>query len=96
MELHEQDTHVAGAGLCDKDIVKFVVESEQSIQWLINQGIEFTKSKDNQSLHLTKACVTQKSYVHVADFTGKAIQEKLIETVMQKILPFLKTIQLSI
>ena len=53
LELHEQDTLVAGAGLCNKDAVKFVVEnSEQSIQWLIDQGIEFTKTKDNQTLHL--------------------------------------------
>jgi L-aspartate oxidase len=99
LELHEQDTLVAGAGLCNKDAVKFVVEnSEQSIQWLIDQGIEFTKTKDNQSLHLTKEGGHSLNRIAlVADFTGKAIQEKLIEQVIaKKILLFLKTIRLSI
>jgi len=86
LELHEQDTLVAGAGLCNEEAVKFVVEnSEQSIQWLIDQGIEFTKTKDNQSLHLTKEGGHSLNRIaHVADFTGKAIQEKLIEKVAEK------------
>jgi L-aspartate oxidase len=85
-ELHEQDTISAGAGLCNEQVVRHVIKnSKDSIQWLIDQGVEFTKSNDNQSLHLTKeGGHSLHRIAHVKDFTGKAIQEALIKEIKIK------------
>ncbi|NIN34272.1 MAG: FAD-binding protein, partial [Gammaproteobacteria bacterium] len=50
IDSHVQDTLNVGAGLCKPDIVKFVVENgRESIQWLIDIGVNFTKSSDSAS-----------------------------------------------
>src|SRR5262245_17114760 len=44
LESHIRDTLVAGAGLCDEAAVRYVVErGRESVQWLIAQGIPFTR-----------------------------------------------------
>ena len=49
IESHVQDTLNAGAGLCKPDIVRFVVEhGRESIQWLIDLGVTFTRVEDAQ------------------------------------------------
>ena len=85
-ELHEADTLNAGAGLCEKKVVQHVVKhSADAIDWLIEQGVNFTKNKDKESLHLTKEGGHSKSRIaHVHDFTGKAIQETLIKKIKTK------------
>ena len=82
--LHEQDTISAGAGLCQLETVRHVVRnSDLSIQWLIDQGVEFTKADGKNSLHLTREGGHSLNRIaHVADFTGKAIQDTLIQKVL--------------
>src|ERR1043165_9641430 len=41
---HIRDTHVAGAGLCHDDAVRFVVErGRQSVEWLVEKGVPFPR-----------------------------------------------------
>jgi L-aspartate oxidase len=46
IESHIKDTLKAGAGLCDLEAVRLTVEQgEKNIEWLKQQGVEFTKKK---------------------------------------------------
>ena len=81
---HIRDTHVAGAGLCHDDAVRFVVErGRQSVEWLVAQGVPFTREDDNQEeLHLTReGGHSHRRIVHVADATGSAVQKTLVQRV---------------
>ena len=50
---HVEDTLIAGAGECDKEVVEFVVkEGQERLQELIDWGTHFDKQKNG--LHLTK------------------------------------------
>ena len=55
IESHMQDTLQVGGGLCDPNIVRFVVENgRESIDWLIEIGVMFTRSTttDGNKYHL--------------------------------------------
>jgi L-aspartate oxidase len=81
VEDHIRDTHVAGAGLCHDDAVRFVVErGRQSVEWLIAQGVPFTRDDANQEeLHLTReGGHSHRRIVHAADATGSAVQKTLV------------------
>ena len=56
VEEHIRDTLIAGAGLCDADATRFIVEhSEEAIHWLISLGVPFTKDETNRTgYHLTR------------------------------------------
>ena len=79
IEEHIQDTLVAGAGLCDVEITRNVVtHAREAIEWLINQGVEFTREADNKALHLTReGGHSQRRIVHAEDATGRAVQKTL-------------------
>ncbi|MCK4843302.1 MAG: L-aspartate oxidase [Methylococcales bacterium] len=84
IESHIKDTLKAGAGLCDPEVVRVTVsQGKENIEWLKNQGVEFTeiKSKDgNKSFHLNReGGHSHRRIVHTADATGKAISQTLIE-----------------
>jgi L-aspartate oxidase len=84
LEDHVRDTHVAGAGLCHDDAVRFVVErGRQSVEWLVDQGVPFTRDEDNQAeLHLTReGGHSHRRIAHAADATGRAVQTTLVERV---------------
>ena len=52
---HVQDTELAGAGLCQRDAVQFVVENgPDAVNWLIGQGVEFTRDEDPEQFHLAQ------------------------------------------
>ncbi|RME03833.1 MAG: L-aspartate oxidase [Planctomycetota bacterium] len=80
IENHIQDTLRAGAGLCHPNTVQFVIEQSQTaIQWLIQLGVPFTQ-KNNQQYHLTKeGGHSHRRILHVADATGKAIHQTLLQ-----------------
>jgi L-aspartate oxidase len=75
---HVRDTLVAGAGLCNEDAVRHVVEhGPEAIQWLINQGVPF--DRDRNGYHLTReGGHSQRRILHVADATGAGVQSTLI------------------
>ncbi|XOJ89645.1 L-aspartate oxidase [Methylophilaceae bacterium Uisw_097] len=81
---HINDTKNAGAGLCDEAITEFVASSsEDALDWLMNLGVNFTKNKQSDDLHLTReGGHSQMRIAHVADATGKAIQEHLIKRIL--------------
>ncbi len=80
-EAHVDDTLVAGAGLCDLDATRFVVEqAPQAIAWLQSMGVPF--SEEAGQLHLTReGGHSARRIVHVTDATGAAVQRTLIERV---------------
>ena len=84
LEDHIRDTHVAGAGLCHDDAVRFVVErGRRSVEWLVAQGVPFTRDDDNQEeLHLTReGGHSHRRIAHAADATGSAVQKTLVQQV---------------
>lgn len=82
IEQHVQDTLKAGAGLCHSDTVEQTVRNSRSaIDWLIAQGVQFTREQEDQDkYHLTKeGGHTQRRVIHSADATGVAVHSALIE-----------------
>jgi L-aspartate oxidase len=81
IEAHIQDTFVAGAWLNDEKATRFVVENgRRAIEWLIEQGVPFTK--DESGYHLTReGGHSARRVIHVADATGAAVQQTLTEKV---------------
>ncbi len=85
IEEHIQDTLVAGAGLCDVEITRNVAtHARESIEWLVNQGVEFTREADNKALHLTReGGHSQRRIVHAADATGREVQKTLAQKIRE-------------
>ena len=85
IKTHANDTLAAGAGLCNRETVDFVVRrGPECIQWLIDHGVVFTQSKENDGtgLHLTReGGHSERRVVHAADATGNAIMNALQEQV---------------
>ncbi len=80
---HIEDTLVAGAGLCDLDATRLVVEqAPKAISWLQSLGVPFTEESGN--LHLTReGGHSARRIVHASDATGAAIQRILIKRVQE-------------
>jgi L-aspartate oxidase len=85
VESHIQDTFVAGAGLCDPVATRFVVEhGRTAIDWLIEQGVPFTRDTDSTGYHLTReGGHSTRRVIHVADATGASVQQTLSRKVRQ-------------
>ncbi|MDR1164170.1 MAG: L-aspartate oxidase [Candidatus Accumulibacter sp.] len=83
VEAHIRDTIVAGAELNDKKATRFVVENgPRMIEWLIEQGVPFTREQGEY--HLTReGGHSARRVIHVADATGLAVQETLIPKVRE-------------
>ena len=83
VEAHIQDTFTAGAGLCDPMATRFVVEhGRAAIEWLITQGVPFTRDNSPFGFHLTReGGHSHRRIIHAADATGAAVQETLTEKV---------------
>lgn len=82
---HIHDTHIAGAGLCDPQTTRFVVEhGATAIDWLIQQGVPFTRdSNSSNGYHLTReGGHSQRRIIHAADATGLAVQETIASKVL--------------
>ena len=80
VESHIRDTLVAGAGLCDENVTRQVVEHGRvCVQWLIGQGVPFTRDTANDTgYHLTtEGGHSHRRVIHAADATGRAVQATL-------------------
>ncbi|OIR17202.1 L-aspartate oxidase [mine drainage metagenome] len=80
LDEHIHDTLIAGAGLCDPGTTRFVIEhGAASIEWLISQGVPFTRDADSDSgYHLTReGGHSHRRIIHAADATGQAVQDTL-------------------
>ncbi len=76
-EAHVNDTMIAGAGLNDREVVEHVVsEAPRAIARLMELGVPF--ATEGEALHLTReGGHSHRRIVHVADATGRAIQQAL-------------------
>lgn len=86
VESHINDTLSAGRGLCNQETVRYVVENaKRSIEWLIDNGVAFTKANDAQhgeknEYHLTKeGGHSHHRIIHAADATGHAVETTLAD-----------------
>ncbi len=81
---HVRDTLVAGAGLSDEAVVHHVVASgPAAIQWLIDLGVPF--DRQDAGFHLTReGGHSHRRVLHVADATGRAVQERLLALLRQR------------
>ena len=82
VESHVEDTLVAGAGLCKREVVQYIAEhGRTSVQWLIDQGVPFTRQTNADGsiqLHLTReGGHSHRRIVHAADATGRAVETTL-------------------
>ena len=78
VEEHYADTIRAGAGLCDPTAVKFAVErGPKIVQDLINLGLQFDEA-DGDFHRTREGGHSHRRVLHVADATGKAIANTLI------------------
>jgi L-aspartate oxidase len=85
IENHIHDTLIAGAGLCDEAITRIVAEhGKDTIEWLIANGVEFTREHDDSGYHLTReGGHSHRRIYHVADATGRAVQKTLAQRVRE-------------
>jgi L-aspartate oxidase len=82
--LHLADTLQAGAGLCDYDAVKFLVEqAPQCIQTLVEMGVAFDRHSGELALTL-EAAHSRRRVLHAADTTGREVVSTLTAQVLRR------------
>jgi L-aspartate oxidase len=95
-ELHEDDTLVAGAGLCDEEAVETLVTAgTEYIKQLIEWGTEFDRER-GKLVFTQEAAHSRRRILHAhGDSTGKEIVRALIARARQEkrinLLPFANT-----
>jgi L-aspartate oxidase len=85
LESHVDDTLLAGAGLCDRETVEYVVNGGPNcVDWLIEQGVQFTRDDDGETFHLTReGGHSHRRVIHATDATGWAVVQTLEAKVRQ-------------
>jgi len=83
IQSHVNDTLVAGAALCDKEVVEFTVtHSREAIDWLIENGVNFSRDDSDNQYHLTReGGHSHRRVIHSADSTGQEVQTTLVDAV---------------
>ncbi|PSU32800.1 L-aspartate oxidase [Photobacterium lutimaris] len=87
VDSHVEDTQIAGAHLCDEEVVRFIAENaKHCVQWLIDGGVPFDReesdSDDAPRYHLTReGGHSHRRILHAADATGMAVQNSLQDNV---------------
>jgi L-aspartate oxidase len=95
-ELHEEDTLVAGAGLCDAQAVEILVnDGTKYIQELIDWGTEFDR-ESGRLIFTKEAAHSRRRILHAhGDSTGKEIVRALVARARQEksivLMPFANT-----
>ena len=83
-KLHLEDTLKAGAGLCDREAVEFLVErGSASIASLLEMGVAFDRHQSQLAMTL-EAAHSRPRVLHAADTTGRAIVATLAQQVLQR------------
>jgi L-aspartate oxidase len=81
-EKHIQDTLVAGDGLCNEDVVRFVIaEAPDRVKELIEWGARFDKNKQGEYDLGKEGGHSENRILHHKDNTGWEIERALIEQV---------------
>jgi len=81
-ELHEADTLTAGAGLCDQEAVRFLVQNApEAIEFLRQQGARFDLTGSNDLDLGREGGHSRHRIVHHADKTGWEIERAVSQSV---------------
>ena len=84
-ESHMEDTLICGGGICNEEVVRFVVEeAPERIGELEEWGVEFSKHKNRDSVRYDlgrEGGHSHRRVLHAQDITGKEIERALIEKV---------------
>ncbi|MBN1472451.1 MAG: L-aspartate oxidase [Syntrophaceae bacterium] len=81
---HVKDTLICGAGLCNKEVVEFIVrEAPPRIHELIDWGVNFTESETHPGSYDLgrEGGHSHRRVLHARDFTGQEIERALNEKV---------------
>ncbi len=81
-ESHIHDTLNAGAGICDPDVVSYIVtHAKTALDWLAARGVQFTQQQNRY--HLTQeGGHSHRRIIHAADKTGAVIVKTLADQVL--------------
>jgi len=78
VELHVEDTLVAGAGLCNREAVEVTVrEGPERIRWLLSLGVEFDREGSGLHLH-REGGHSRRRIAHAKDATGREVERALL------------------
>ena len=82
--LHIEDTLIAGAGLTDKNVAKFISEkSAEVVKELQKIGVDFDKDENNQLKFTKEAAHSVNRILHAGgDATGFCIENALVKYLM--------------
>jgi L-aspartate oxidase len=82
IEKHIQDTLIAGAGLCNEEIVRLVVtEGTSRVKELIELGAKFDKTREGSYDLAKEGGHSEHRILHYKDITGYEIERALIEKI---------------
>jgi len=80
-ELHEQDTLIAGAGLCNEESVRYLVQhAPEAIRWLIQLGARFDLTGSDLALG-REGGHSRNRIVHHVDRTGWEVERVMVAAV---------------
>lgn len=81
-EKHIKDTLIAGDGLCDQNVVEFIIKkAPDMINELIELGVKFSQNEQGQYDLGREGGHSERRIFHVNDLTGQSVEQKLIEKV---------------
>jgi L-aspartate oxidase len=86
-ESHIDDTLIAGAGLCHRDVVNMVVKNgPERIKELIKLGVNFTKREIDNGFEYDlgrEGGHSKRRIIHADDLTGREIEKTLIDRIKE-------------
>ncbi len=78
-ELHEKDTLIAGAGLCNEEAVRFLVQqAPEAIRWLASIGAKFDLESDGDYALGREGGHSRHRILHHADRTGWEVERAVV------------------
>ena len=81
-DLHFKDTTYAGAGLCDEQTVRVLVnEAAENIATLCLYGVNFDRDESNRLSLTREAAHSMNRIIHTGDATGKEVCDTLVRAV---------------
>lgn len=81
-DLHFKDTTYAGAGLCDEQTVRVLVnEAAENIATLCLYGVNFDRDEDKRLSLTREAAHSMNRIIHTGDATGKEVCDTLVRAV---------------
>ena len=93
-ELHFQDTLAAGAGHCDREAVRVLVEqAPAAVRWLMQMGVQFDRAERGSDAHITadglllgrEAAHSRWRVLHAGgDATGAEIERALVTALAKR------------